>query len=163
MGRADSYIPALKLGHKIYPENIAGMIGLPSVGEIFYVDPGAGSDTANAGKRWDDAFATVTQALSAVTADQDDVVIIAGSSATGRTAEAAIIDWNKRRTHIIGNGPARAMNSRNGIAVAASASSGFTVSANNCSFSNMSFAAFADTDVLVEVTAEYTTFNNVHY
>src|SRR3990167_1322497 len=86
-----------------------------------------------------------------------------GRSSTGRTSEAASIDWFKRRTHIIGNVPARRINSRNGIGVAASASSGFTVSANNCSFSNMSFAAFADTDVLVEVTAEYTTFNNVHF
>ena len=32
--------PALKFGAKIYPEDIAGMIGLPSVGNIWYVDPG---------------------------------------------------------------------------------------------------------------------------
>ena len=162
MGKASSYIPALKFGHKIYPEDIAGMIGLPKVGNIFYVDPTNGSDSAS-GRDIDKPLKTAAQGLSLMTADQDDVLVIAGEGATGRTAEAAIIDWNKRRTHIIGNGPARRINPRNGIGVAASASSGFTISANNCSFTNMSFAAFSDTDVCVEVTAEYTTFNNVHF
>src|SRR3990167_5141989 len=148
---------------KITPDSIAGVIGLPHVGEIFYVDPGAGSDTANAGKSPDDAFATVTQGYAALTADQDDVVIICGSSATGRTAETAAITWAKRRTHVIGNGPLRSINPRNGIAFGASISPGLTVSANNCSFTNISIATFEDNNVLVEVTGEYNTFNYVHF
>src|SRR3990167_893705 len=163
MGKFRDYAPALKQGHKIYPEDIAGMIGLPHISNIFYVDPTNGSDTANSGKAQNKAYASLTQAYASLTADQDDVVVIAGEGSTGRTAEAAIINWNKRRTHVLGNGPARMMNPRNGVGVAASASSGFTVAANNCSFTNMSFAAFDDTDVLVEVTAEYTSFNNVHF
>ena len=44
MGNAADYIPALKYGHQIFPQNIAGMLGLPKVGNIYYVDPGTGSE-----------------------------------------------------------------------------------------------------------------------
>lgn len=158
-------VPALARGLKVYPEHLAGMIGLPSVGDIYYVDPGAGSDTANSGTSQDAAFASVTAALAAMTADQDDVCIIASSSSTGRTSEAAAIDWNKRRTHIVGNGPLRKINPRNGISFAATATGdpSFTVSATNCSFTNISIANFNDINVLVDVTAAYNTFDHVHF
>src|SRR3990167_3948386 len=149
---------------KIYPENIAGMVGLPKVGNIWYVDPGAGSDTANSGTTADDAFATVGKAIGSATADQDYVIVIAGTSSTGRTTETAAVTWSKRRTHLVGNGPVRAVNSRNGVNVAATdTASAFIISATNCSFSNISIAAFNDSDVLVEITAGNNTFNNVHF
>jgi len=166
MGKASEYIPALRYGHKIYPENIAGMVGLPSVGDIFYVDPTAGSDTANAGKDANDAFATVAKALTAISADNDDVVVVAGTGSTGRTAESAVIDWSKRRTHIVGNGVGRRINSRNGIGTnydGGSTTPVFKVSANNCTFSNISIASFNDNDVLFETTNDYGTYNNVHF
>ena len=164
MKKLRDYLPALKYGAKVMPNDLAGMIGLPSVGNIFYVDPGAGSDTANAGTDPNDAFATATQALSAMTADNDDVCIVAATSSTGRTSEAAEIDWNKRRTHVVGNGPARKINPRNGISFASSASTPcLTVSATNCSFTNLSLAVFEDINVLVNVTAAYNTFNFVHF
>lgn len=163
---AAKHIPSLARGHKIYPEHIAGMIGLPSIGNLFYVDPGAGSDSANSGTSWDDALATVAAAYSLVTANQDDVVVIAGSSSTGRTSESAVIDWAKRRSHIIGNGPLRQINPRNGIGAGYSGGSTtpvFKVSATNCSFSNVSLATFNDNDILSEVTAGNNTFNYVHF
>lgn len=162
--KASDYMPALKQGAKIFPEDIAGMLGLPSVGNIFYVDPGAGSDTANSGTTRDDAFATLTQAYAALTADQDDVVIISGSSSTGRTTEAAAMTWAKRRTHVIGNGPARRMNQRNGISFgSAVVSPCLTISATDCSFTNISIAVFNDINVLVNVTGSYNTFRFVHF
>lgn len=157
------YEPALKNGAKIYPEDIAGMLGLPSVGNIYYVDPGTGSDSAG-GKSLSDAFATVGQAISVMTADQDDVCILAGSSSTGRTTEASAITWSKRRTHLIGNGPLRKINPRNGMSFSALGGDVcFTVSATNCSFTNVSFASFTDNNVLVDVTAAYNTFNYCHF
>lgn len=165
MGKLSSYVPALKFGHKVYPEDIAGMIGLPKVGNIYYVDPTNGSDSAD-GRAIDRPKATVASAYASMTADQDDVLVIAGEGATGRTAEAAVIVWAKRRTHIIGNGPRRMMNPRNGIGTNYSGGSTtpvFQVTANNCSFTNISIADFLDNDVLVEVTGEYNTFNNVHF
>lgn len=162
MAKASEYIPALKFGHKIYPEDIAGMIGLPSVGNIYYVDPGTGSDSAG-GRTREDAFATLRTAYAALTADQDDVVVICGSTSTGRTSETAAITWAKRRTHVIGNGPARKMNPRNGVGFAADLSPCFTLSANNCSFTNISFASFTDNDILVDITSDYNTFRNCHF
>ncbi len=162
--KARDYIPALKYGNKILPSDIAGMIGLPSVGDIYYVDADNGSDTANSGTEATDAFKTVAKALSAMTADQDDVLIIAGTNSTGRTTESAAIDWNKRRTHIIGNGPLRKINPRNGISFSALGGDVcFTISANDCSFTNISFASFTDNNVLVDVTAPYTVFNYCHF
>lgn len=164
MKKARDYIPALKYGAKILPSDLAGMIGLPSVGNIFYVDADDGNDTANSGTAADDAYKTVTQAFSQMTADQDDVLIIAGTNSTGRTTEAAAIDWNKRRCHIVGNGPARKINPRNGVSFnALGGASAFTVSANDCSFTNISFATFTDNNVLVEVTSDYNSFNYCHF
>jgi hypothetical protein len=161
---ARDYIPALKYGAKILPSDLAGMIGLASVGNIFYVDPTAGSDTANSGTEANDAFATVGHALSAMSADNDDVLIIAGTGSTGRTTEGTAIDWNKRRTHIVGAGPSRKINPRNGISfVALGGSVCFTVSATNCSFTNISIASFTDNNVLVDITADYNTFDYVHF
>ncbi len=164
-GKASTYERTLKYGYKIYPEDIAGMIGLPSVGNIYYVDPTNGSDSAG-GRTKDKAFKTLTVAYAALTADQDDVVVIAGEGSTGRTAETAVITWAKRRTHVLGNGPLRSINPRNGLGTNFSGGSTtpvLTVSANNCSFTNISIADFNDNDVLVEVTGEYNTFNNVHF
>lgn len=164
MGLARDYIPALKYGNKITPNDIAGMIGLPSVGNIWYVDPTAGSNTANSGTEANDAFQTVGFALTMMAADNDDVLIIAGTGSTGRTTETAAINWNKRRTHIVGNGALRKMNSRNGMDFAALGGDVcFTISATNCSFTNISIASFADNNVLVDITASYNTFNYVHF
>lgn len=162
MKRLRDYIPALKYGAKIFPNDLAGMVGLPQVGNIYYVDPN-GSDSAG-GQSQSDAFATVTTALAAMTADQDDVLIMAATSSTGRTAETAAIDWSKRRTHIVGNGPARRLNNRNGISFSAlSGDTCFTVSATDCSFQNLSIASFTDNNVLVDVTADYNTWDNIHF
>lgn len=165
MSRRDlgSLIPGIKYGNKVYPDEIAGLLGLPSVGNIYYVDAGSGSDS-NSGTSRENAFATVTQALSAMTADQDDVCVIVGSSSTGRTSEATEIDWNKRRCHIVGNGPLRKINPRQGISFASAVTSPcLTVSANNCSFVNISIAVFEDINVLVNVTGDYNTFDHVHF
>src|SRR3990167_5722450 len=166
MGRADSYIPALKRGHRIYPENIAGALGLPSVGQIFYVDPG--KSASGGGKTADDAYKTIAEAYAAASANNDDVIVIAGTSATGRTAETAVITWAKRRLHLMGNGAPRRMNSRNGLGTAAAltgqtTTAVFTVTANNCIFADMSFADFQDNNLLVDIQADYLTFMNVHF
>ena len=166
MGRADSYIPALKYGHRIYPENIAGALGLPSVGQIYYVDPG--KSASGGGKTVDDAYVTIAEAFAAASADNDNVIIVAGTSATGRTAETDNITWSKRRLHMMGNGAPRRLNSRNGLGTASSLTGEtttaiFTVTANNCIFANMSFADFQDNNLLVDIQSDYNTFMNVHF
>jgi hypothetical protein len=162
MLKARDYIPALKHGAKITPEDVAGMIGLPSVGEIFYVDPG--KTVSGGGKSADDAFKTLAEAYAAMSADNDDVVIIAPTSSTGRTSESSSITWAKRRTHIIGNGPLRKGWNRAGVSFASTATTPcFTVSATNCSFTNFMIYSSNDINVLVNVSAAYNTFNYVHF
>lgn len=162
MGKASDYIPALKYGNKIYPEDIAGLLGLPSVGNIFYVDPGVTS--SGGGKSADDAYKTLKEAYDAMSADNDDVVIIAPTSSTGRTTETASFTWSKRRTHVVGNGPLRKGWNRAGISFGSSATTPtFTISANNCSFTNFMIYQPNDINVMVNVTGEYNTFNYVHF
>lgn len=162
MRGAARYNPGVQRG-SIFPEHLAGMLGLPSIGDIWYVDANSGSDT-NSGTARKSAFATVAAALSAATADQDDVVLLVGSNSTGRTTETAAIDWNKRRTHLVGNGPLRKINPRQGLAFnALGGDVCFTVSATDCHFMNVTFASFTDNNVLVDVTAAYNTFDYCHF
>lgn len=156
------YAPALKYGAKIYPEDIAGMIGLPSVGNIYYVDPG--KTTSGSGLSQEDAVKTLAEAYALMIADNDDVAVIAPSSSTGRTSESASITWAKRRTHVVGNGPLRTGWNRAGVSFASTATTpSFTVSATNCSFTNIMLYQPEDINVLVNVSAAYNTFNYVHF
>ncbi|KKN51494.1 hypothetical protein LCGC14_0622350, partial [marine sediment metagenome] len=96
---AAKLIPSFGSKHyKVFPQHLAGMIGLPSVGNIWYVDPGKTSGVSGGGTTREDAFITVLEAFNAATADQDDVILITPSSSTGGTSEAASINWSKRRT-----------------------------------------------------------------
>lgn len=161
---AAKYIPSLAHGHKIYPEHLAGMIGLPSVGNIWYVDPG--KSASGGGTTREDAFITVAEGLSAATADNDDVILITPSSSTGRTSEAAAINWNKRRTHLIGSTSPLAFSPRAGMSFgSAAATPHFTVSTRSCIFKNITIAQFNDvaSNILVDITSAYTYWENVHF
>lgn len=163
MGKASDYIPALKYGHRIQPEDIAGMVGLPHIGNVFYVDPSAGSDTANSGTSQDDALATVAAAYAKATSGNHDVIIIAPTGGTGRTSETAAITWAKRFTHLIGSAAPSTTSTRAGISFAAGVSPCLTVSENGCLFANLTIASFNDNDELAVVTGDYNRFHNVHF
>ena len=157
------FAPALKYGAKIMPEDLAGMIGLPYVGKVFYVDPSAGSDTANSGTSQDDAFATVTAAYAACTSGKHDVVIIAPTGGTGRTTEVAAITWAKRFTHLIGSCAPVSTSPRAGLDFSSAVVSPcFTVSENGCIFKNLTFATSADINSMVVVSGSRNYFENCH-
>lgn len=149
---------------KVLPEHLAGMIGLPSVGDIFYVDPGKTGGVSGGGRSRDDAFVTVAEGLAAATADRDDVILITPSSSTGRTSEAVAIDWNKRRTHLIGSTSPLMSSPRAGMSFgSAVVSPCFTVSARSCIIKNITVAQFNDVNVLVNLTSDYLYFEGVHF
>ena len=150
------YIPAMKYGAKILPQNLAGMLGLPYVGNVIYVDPTAGSDTANSGVSQNDALATVAAAYDKCVSGQHDVVIIAPTGGTGRTTESTAIDWAKRFTHLVGASAPLVQDHRSGINFATGGS--LTVSENGCLFQNITFFGSADIDVTVTVTGDYNSF-----
>ena len=100
---ARDYMPAVKYGAKWLQTDIAGLLGLPYVGNVYYVDPFAGDDAANDGTVQNAAFKTVAAAFAKCVSGKHDVVVIAPTGGTGRTVEPAAIAWNKRFTHLIGS------------------------------------------------------------
>jgi len=164
MGKARDYIPALKFGHKIMPEDLAGMLGLPHVGNIYYVDPTAGNDTSNSGTSQNDALATVYAAEDKCVSGQHDVVIIAPTGGTGRTAETKSIVWDKRFTHLIGSAAPVSLDVRAGMSFGSGATSpSMTISSNGCIFKNITMAQFNDVNVLVSLTGNQNSFQGVHF
>lgn len=155
-------IPALRYGAKIYPQDIAGMIGLPYVGSIFYIDANAGSDTANNGTTQDQAFATVAAAYAAMTSGKHDVSVIAPTGGTGRTAETTTITWGKRFAHLIGSAAPTAQDIRAGISFGTGGS--LSITENGCLFKNLTFNGTTDINVPVQINGgDYNSFINVDF
>lgn len=154
-GRAARYIPALKDGNKIYPEDLAGMIGLPYVGNVIYVDPSGGADT-NSGQTQNDAFATVSAAYAVAVSGQHDVILIAPSGGTGRATETTAITWAKRFTHLVGSTAPTMQDARAGISFGTGGS--LTISENGCLFKNLTFNGTADINVPVTISGDYNSF-----
>ena len=154
------YVPALKYGAKIYPDDIAGLVGLPYVGNIFYIDPSGGSDN-NGGGAQNDALATVAGAYAKMTSGQNDIAIIVPTGGTGRTAETTAITWAKRFTHLIGNGVPTAQDVRSGIGFSTGGS--LIISENGCLFKNVTLTSSADIDETVSVTGSYNSFLGVDF
>jgi hypothetical protein len=165
MGNARDFIPALNYGNKILPSDLAGMLNLPTVGNIIYVDPTAGSDTANGGTAQNDAYATVKKAYDQAVSGQHDVILISPTGGTGRTTEAQAIVWNKRFTHLIGSAAPTQTNPRAGMSFSDLAGAVcFTLTNNGCIFQNITIASFTDNNVLFKLTsAHYNYFGNVHF
>jgi len=112
---------------------VSGM--LPFTGNYFWVDETNGSDGNTGGPQ--DPFATLSQALSKCTANNNDVVFLTGS--VHPTSQVA---WSKNKTHLIGLSPP-SQNSRARIAVANTAATTGAISpfvnvtAQGCVFQNI--------------------------
>jgi hypothetical protein len=162
------YIPALKMGAKIQPQDIAGMLGLPYVGNVYYVDGYGGADT-HSGLTQDDAFKTVSAAFAATTNYNHDVIVIApsgaGSGEPYAITETAAIAWNKSLTHLIGNVAPSMLSPRAKIYTATAALSPFvTISGQGCIFKNVMFYSSATTNYInVRVSGNRNYFENVHF
>lgn len=159
--KARDYIPALKHGARIYPEDIAGMVGLPHIGDIFYVDPSGGDDSANSGSSQDNALATLAAAEDKMTSGNHDVVVIAPSGGTGRTAETTAITWDKRFAHVIGSAAPTAQDARAGIGFSAGGS--LVISENGGLWKSLTMFSSADIDETVSVSGDYNAFLGVDF
>lgn len=158
-------MPALKYGHKIYPQDLAGMIGLPYVSNIWYVDYTNGADT-NPGNATDQAFKTVSAAHSAATANQHDVVILVsgGTAAGAGVSESAAVAWSKGFTHLIGNAAPNGIAGRARIVSgAAGLSPFFTLSGNGCIFSDVQIGTFTDCNINFLASGDRNYFRGVHF
>lgn len=160
---AAKHIPSLARGNKIFPQHLAGMLGLPYVGDVWYVDANNGNDSTNAGKSFDDAFATVSKAEDTASANNHDVILITPSATTGRTSETASITWDKDYLHLIGVTAPTMINPRAGMSAGASVSPLITISADGCIFANLTLASFNDNNDLVIVSGSRNRFDHVHF
>lgn len=107
-------------------------------GNIWHVRLRHGTDVNASGKNWQSAFKTVSRALAVATANQNDVILVAGegnAKAYCSETRAAQLDWNKDLVHLIGVHGGGVQSSRVRIessAAYASALPVFKLSANGC-------------------------------
>lgn len=163
MGKARDYIPALKYGNKIVPEDIAGLVGQPQVGNIFYVDAVNGSDSANSGTSWDDAFASFGAAYTAVTSGNYDVIVIApGGVSTGSGASVgSALTASKNLYTVIGAAAPSSTSNRSRILVD-DATYSLTIAGSGVRFINVQLACFLDVNVPFSITGSRNYFGGCH-
>lgn len=163
MSYARNYSSPVKTSRFLWQQRdiIGAGLGLPHVGDIWYVDGSNGSDTAYKKNDPDQPLATVSAAFSAATANQHDVVLINPSGGTGRVSESTAITWNKRFTHLVGNAAPTQQDARAGISFASGGS--LTISENGCRFTNLTFNGTADINVPVTNTGSYNSFVGVDF
>ena len=139
-------------------------------GQQFFVKPYSGSD-GNNGKSPRKAFKTLAKALSAMTADRNDVCwFMSESNSKDYTTDflSATLDWNKNLCHLIGVNAGQPVGQRSRvehISTYVTASNLFTLSASGCLIANIHFftgVADANPTGCVKVTGERNRFVNCH-
>jgi hypothetical protein len=162
MIRARDYMPAVKYGAKWDASDIAGLVGQPVVGNIWYVDANNGSDTANNGKSFNNAYKTLGKALdSAVTFNYD--VIVVAPTANSVTTESQIL-WTKSFITVIGaTAPIHnAQRARIGFGSSA-VTPCLKISGIGNRLVNLKLVVEEDVNVLVEIAAPRNYFQNVDF
>lgn len=167
-GHASDYVPAVKYGYKWYPEDLAGMIGQPNVGNVWYVDAVNGNDTANSGTSWNDAFATLYQAHQAATTNNYDVIIVApAGTGTGSGTSEPQFTFSKNLITVVGSSAPTAISPRSRIlwdtAGVSTSTALLTISGSGNSFVNVLFGTFVDNNILVSVSGDRNYFASVHF
>lgn len=155
---------------------VRGIPVLPNIdlpftqGDIWHVKPGTGSNS-NTGKSPDQALATLAQAHSLATANQNDIVLLYAESNTAADTtdyQSSTLTWSKDLVHLIGVGAPTMISQRSRIAFLSTydtASNLMTISADGCIFKNISiFAGVAGTNPTgcLNVTGQRNYFDNCH-
>lgn len=144
--------------------------GIMSQGKAWFVKPYSGSD-GNSGESADKAFKTLAKALSSATANRNDVVYLFAESNTAANTtdyQSATLDWNKDLVHLVGVGAPVNVSNRSRVAFLSTydtASNLFTLSADGCIVSNISFfAGVAGTNPTgcMNVTGSHNFTHNCH-
>lgn len=123
-----------KLGQTLGEAMVGDSLLLQLARNIWYVDPVNGSNS-NSGTRMDDALKSVVRALALCTADQDDLVVM-----LNKETLTANLDWNKKKTHLMGVSAIGGLVGGGGLQSSAAAVTDlFTLSANECIIKNLFF------------------------
>jgi len=162
---------ALGLGFKVRPNDIAGLLGSPQVGNVWYVDGLNGLDT-NPGNAANQAFKTLYAAHNAATDNNYDQIIVVPTgtgSGTGTTEETyGRWTFSKNLVTVIGAPAPSRISQRSRILWSTAGQSTttlplLTISGNGNSFVNLQFATFVDNNVLVKLTGDRNFFSNIHF
>lgn len=166
MKLARNYIPALKYGAKIIPQDLAMPFGL-QVGNIWYVDAKNGSDTANDGASWSHAFATLKQAHDSATDNNYDVIIVAPGGVGSGTGTSELAHWtfSKNLISVVGAPAPVPFSPRSRVlfTTAEDAITCLTISGSGNVFSDLQLGSFVDNDVLVNISGSRNAFYGVHF
>lgn len=91
----------LHQGAKLLPKHFSGIINQPVIGNVYYVNSVTGSNSANNGLNPDAAFATLAAAVSAATANNNDIILLMPGHTETVTSSIAV---SKAGLSIIGLG-----------------------------------------------------------
>lgn len=94
MAKRDFFHTGLQVGRS----QIQSLINVQGPGDFWYVDYRNGSDQ-NDGETWDTALKTYGEAISRVTSNNNDIILIDGDSTV---VETAMVNITKNRVHTIG-------------------------------------------------------------
>lgn len=142
-------------------------------GSIWHVKPSTGSD-GNNGTDPANAFATLPAALSAATANQNDIVLFYGEGNAAASCTSYVLDaddtldWNKDLVHLIGVNSGVNVSPRARVSLESgfdNASNLFTLSANGCYVANIQFysgVASANVTGCMQVTGDRNRLENCH-
>ncbi|MDD5110783.1 MAG: hypothetical protein PHI63_06260 [Patescibacteria group bacterium] len=148
MQRLRDYVPALKYGAKIYPDEIAG-IGAPlSSGRVIFVD--GDKSSGGSGTTWEDAYTTIQAAVTAATSG--DLIMIAektclaanglGGTATDPVSytENIVIPDGKSQLSLVGVSRGRTQGGLPQIKVGSTTTSALlTIRSAGCLIANLGF------------------------
>jgi hypothetical protein len=139
MGRVRDYIPALRYGHKIYPEDMIQMFSPLSSGKVIYVD--GDKSSGGSGTTWDDAYTSIQTAVTAASAG--DVILVAERTITALStdpisyAETIIIPNTKPHLSIIGVSRGLTQGGLPQIKIGSGTTAMITVRAPGCLIANL--------------------------
>lgn len=156
----EQFLPGLQQ-FKIYPQDLAGLVGQPVVNKVIYVDGNAGSDTANDGSSYTNALATYGAAITAANSFDYNVIIIA-PSANSSTAVAAATTFSKSYITTIG-APAPSINSPRARISISTTSGSLTMSGMGNRFLNVQLACFQNVNVPFTLSGDRNYFGGVHF
>jgi hypothetical protein len=141
-----------------------------TVGNVYYLNPAAGSDTSGTGSAAA-PYQTLAVAYAACSAGKNDTVVLIGDGSTTATARVeSAFTWSKNATHLLGICSPTLYSQRSRIAPTGSTTAFanfFTVSGNGCIFQNIQWFHGFDTGVAAEicmtVTGSRNVFQNCHF
>lgn len=143
--------------------------GLFTTGNVYYVNPVSGSDTAGTGSLAK-PFRTIAQAYAQCVSGNNDVVALVGNGAASGTARVdASFTWAKNATHLVGICAPVLVSQRARIAptsTTAAFTPYWTVSGNGCIFQNiqwfMGFTTGTTSQIGMVVTGGRNYFSHCH-